>query len=111
MKPWWGNSVQNTLKVTPNPFSLVAQHVGMSSPRWCVLSSKGLVVRLAESVASEQLGRLSCGAEVEDGRLGSAPALQPFRVAETEIFWRRLEKMDYITHTGTVDKKRKKDSR
>eukprot|EP00434_Breviolum_minutum_P024159 symbB.v1.2.021328.t1/scaffold1838.1/size108694/8 len=38
----------------------------MSSPRWRVLSSKGLVVRSAESVASEQLGRLSCGAEVEE---------------------------------------------
>lgn len=49
----------------------LAQHVGMSSPRWRVLSSKGLVVRSAESVASEQLGRLSCGAEVEDGKPGS----------------------------------------
>eukprot|EP00438_Fugacium_kawagutii_P004560 Skav202818 [mRNA] locus=scaffold3852:67704:68406:- [translate_table: standard] len=35
----------------------------MSSPRWRVLSSSGLVVRSAESTASEQLGRLSCGAE------------------------------------------------
>ena len=69
---------------------LLAQHVGMSSPRWRVLSSKGLVVRSAESVASEQLGRLSCGAEVEDGMPGSAP-LQPFSVAETEIF-RRIDK-------------------